>query len=129
MKNRSPENVPHWSRWQRILAESPSGKSLFVCLVCGSKTPAPTTECPRGDADRDRLSRVDHRIDLVLPVDVRTCSGIERHINGNIAKYILGTLLLDVAEQKLLHPRERECVNCHGYGCQECLGECVGRLS
>lgn len=34
------------SRWIALYATSPSGKTLFVCRVCGRKTPAPTATCP-----------------------------------------------------------------------------------
>lgn len=33
------------SRWIPLLGTTPSGKTLFVCSVCGRVTPAPTTEC------------------------------------------------------------------------------------
>lgn len=41
----------HWhqdvvmDRWVELKATSPSGKALFVCRFCGSKTPAPVKEC------------------------------------------------------------------------------------
>ena len=32
-------------RWKEIQKTSPSGKTLFVCLACGSVSPAPSKEC------------------------------------------------------------------------------------
>jgi hypothetical protein len=34
------------SRWLELYATSPSGKTLFVCRMCGRVTPAPDKECP-----------------------------------------------------------------------------------
>lgn len=33
-------------RWRLLKKTSPSGKSLFVCLVCGRVTPIPDKACP-----------------------------------------------------------------------------------
>ena len=35
------------SRWVPIAATSPSGKQMFVCLCCGSRTTAPSSDCPK----------------------------------------------------------------------------------
>lgn len=34
------------SRWVPIYATTPSGKTLFVCLMCGRKSPTPDKTCP-----------------------------------------------------------------------------------
>lgn len=34
------------SRWIELYATSPSGKTMFVCRMCGDKTPTPTARCP-----------------------------------------------------------------------------------
>ena len=33
------------SRWIELYATSPSGKTLFVCRMCGLVSPVPTREC------------------------------------------------------------------------------------
>lgn len=33
------------SRWLELYTTSPSGKTLFVCRMCGKISPAPTREC------------------------------------------------------------------------------------
>jgi hypothetical protein len=33
------------SRWRELYATSPSGKTLFVCLVCGRVSPTPDKVC------------------------------------------------------------------------------------
>ncbi len=35
-----------YSRWIELYATSPSGKAMFVCRMCGHKTPAPSKNCP-----------------------------------------------------------------------------------
>lgn len=40
-------------RWIQIRKTSPSGKTLFVCLSCGTETDAPRSEC-------SQLVKVDH---------------------------------------------------------------------
>ena len=34
------------SRWLELYCTSPSGKTMFVCRMCGLVTPVPTAECP-----------------------------------------------------------------------------------
>jgi len=34
------------SRWQKIVATSPSGKTTFVCMCCGRNSPTPDKICP-----------------------------------------------------------------------------------
>lgn len=34
------------SRWIELYATSPSGKTLFVCRMCGRKSPTPDRTCP-----------------------------------------------------------------------------------
>lgn len=38
-------SIPPTSRWVRIERTSPSGKSLFVCTVCGRMSVAPDKTC------------------------------------------------------------------------------------
>lgn len=33
------------SRWIELYATSPSGKTLFMCKMCGRQSPVPTTSC------------------------------------------------------------------------------------
>lgn len=33
------------NRWIELYATTPSGKTLFVCKICGAQTPAPTKKC------------------------------------------------------------------------------------
>lgn len=35
-----------FSRWVELYATTPSGKTLFFCRYCGTKSPAPTRTCP-----------------------------------------------------------------------------------
>ncbi len=34
------------SRWVVLYATTPSGKTLFVCRICGRKSPTPDRSCP-----------------------------------------------------------------------------------
>lgn len=122
MENKLRGSRPQWSRWQPLIKTSPSGKTLFVCLVCGRVTAAPA-DCA-GSLDRSE-SKFRDEIDARLHgrQDLRTCSEIERHINDNIVAHLPDNLVLSWAENKLLPIAEQNCANCHGYGCQDCLGK------
>lgn len=41
-------------RWVALKKTSPSGKSLFVCTVCGRTSIAPDKRCPEGCEEHDR---------------------------------------------------------------------------
>src|SRR5690606_34946167 len=102
--------------WAPILVTTPSGKMIFVCLICGRRSVAPG-ECP-SNAD----GKLDVRLVAEIP-DEKTCSGIERAINDRIATSLARHLRLDWADNKLLPIEQRACGICHGYGCQACLGK------
>jgi hypothetical protein len=40
--------IPPNGRWRTLSEVSPSGKTLFVCLSCGTRSPSPTTNCNNG---------------------------------------------------------------------------------
>ena len=111
---------PTWSRWAPIVRTSPSGKTLFVCLVCGDLTPGPTKECPR----KDEKPHLDPRLESHIGEAV-SCHDVEAHINEEITKNLPDHLTLDWNENKLRGVMQRYCGSCHGYGCQACLG--IGR--
>lgn len=83
---------------------SPSGKSLFVCVLCGRETPAPTDRCPtRGNRGREAL-----------------CHHEENAVNFRLAndlKYDKQRLMREDVE--LQGPGV--CRNCLGMGCHVCV--------
>jgi hypothetical protein len=134
--------IPRWSRWVPICEVSPSGKTLFVCLVCGDTSPAPG-KCPRRERrldDRIISALNDLRVNqgktlpsdfqLVLPesysVSEMLCEDVELLINHRRDKFFPEDLLLEETNNKLRAPMSRRCRVCHGYGCQVCLGNGLG---
>lgn len=120
MPNESNRRTPRWTRWAPLVQTTPSGKVLFVCLVCGHSTPAPNNHC-RPYAEREGRRSLDPKVLEAFP-GVEDCSGIEDCINAEIEKNIEGHLVLDWAEDKLNHYMDRKCPYCFGYGCQVCIG-------
>lgn len=102
-----------------LVRTSPSGKVLFVCLVCGDVTPSPTSDCPRTDNPPDLDVRLIERFGSRW----KSCAEVESLINSTIQRYLPEHLLLDWAENKLRSEIDRYCGTCHGYGCQVCLGK------
>lgn len=122
MANVLHESKPSWDRWAQLIQTTPSGKTLFVCMVCGTVSPGPTVECRPKDALEGRRS-LSSELKLAMP-GVRTCSEVERHINERIDENRPEHLRLDIEENKLRSTRARYCDSCHGFGCQVCLGLC-----
>jgi hypothetical protein len=122
-----PEPKPQrWSRWLQLVVTSPSGKMMFVCVVCGDVTPIPLLDChavPGGSTllPIQRLSR-DPRYVTTWP-NALTCRELEAKINENIDKHTAERWDLDAVENKLRPLLQHTCVYCHGYGCQSCLGK------
>lgn len=108
-----------------LVVTSPSGKTMFVCLVCGDKTSIPLRECQRvkGGSTLLPTQREDRglRYKSTWP-DALTCRQIEERINETIQKQIDEKLILDVIEDDLREPVDRKCEACRGYGCHICLG-------
>lgn len=123
MANVLHENKQDWSRWMPIVMTSPSGKVLFVCVVCGTISPGPTKECRVKDALVGRRSLESDETLQRRASGVRTCSEVERHINLSIANHRPDHLQLDIEENKLRSHRNKYCDTCRGYGCQVCLGK------
>lgn len=116
MESASNKRAPPWRRWMPLVRTSPSGKTLFVCLVCGEVTPAPNQRCRPAEA-----MQLDPRLLQSYP-DAWECSDIEQFINGVIDRGIPDELRLDWAENQLEVFEARHCGFCHGYGCQVCVG-------
>lgn len=121
MAHASGTKLPKWQRWMPIVMTTRSGKTLFVCLVCGVITPAPNRECGPESKLRSPERGVDPRI-AALP-GLRNCSDVEWYINEQIAEHLEDELLLPWAEDQLRPIGERRCSFCRGYGCQECIGK------
>jgi hypothetical protein len=120
MSNESRKKRPRWTRWMPIAQTSPSGKVLFVCLVCGDITPGPNNHCRRRHASEVERP-LDPQVALVLP-EAKTCSAVEDGINAEIEKNIADKLLLEWAENELEPFMDRNCSYCHGWGCHICVG-------
>lgn len=124
METESKRKTPTWSRWRPILHTTPSGKALFVCLVCGQLTPAPGRDCP---PERKLPGGASLGLDPRLPTELKqlkpTCRDLERYIDSQIEKHVHDKLVLDWTENKLKPPEERNCHFCYGYGCQACFGK------
>jgi hypothetical protein len=108
--------TPKWRRWMPLAVTSPTGKTLFVCLVCGTITPAPNIECS------PHLPQGVGPLDVRLDQELHSCADVERYLNQEIEKNLDPRLLLDWAENQLLPYPERRCSFCHGHGCQVCVG-------
>ena len=117
MPSEQPEK-PKWGRWAQIVRTTPTGKTLFVCLVCGDMTPAPQRQCP----PKDHRANLDPRLEAGLG-DGNACHEIEERINAAIEQNLQDHLILDWNENRLRGILQRYCENCHGYGCQICLGK------
>lgn len=100
---------PKWKRWVPIIKTTPSGKTLFVCLVCGETGPIPVLKCVESHDTRGQ------------PV-YKDCHTLEEQINGTIETSLDEPLFLEWAESQLRPNLERNCEYCRGYGCQVCMG-------
>ena len=112
--------IPRWTRWSPLVQTSPSGKILFVCLVCGTVSVSPNNTCTRDPEKENR--GLDPHVMQAFP-GVESCTDIERCINEEIEKSIADKLVLDWAEDQLLPFMYRNCPHCRGYGCQVCAGK------
>lgn len=121
MPNESQAKLPKWARWVEIIRVTPSGKTMFVCLVCGRSTPSPDKTCPAVPYPDEGKHRFQHFVEVEFP-EVGTCQEIERIINRKIASRREDQLVLDYTENRLREWMERYCENCRGYGCQVCFG-------
>jgi hypothetical protein len=118
MPNEQPSK-PRWSRWAPIVKTTPSGKTQFVCLVCGNISMAPMLECSPSTHKSVLDCRLRDRFDSAYV----TCSRVEEHINTERQKRMPEHLVLDWHENKLRSETNKYCELCHGYGCQHCIGK------
>src|SRR4051794_18684193 len=94
-----------WSRWMPLVITSNSGKTMFVCLICGEVTPLPFLDChkPVGGSGStllpaQRLKR-DPRYTATWP-DSQTCREIESRINETINRTTADRWNLDAVEDR-----------------------------
>jgi hypothetical protein len=104
-----------WSRWAPLTLSSPSGKQMFVCLVCGSQTPAPSKDCtPLEDFGRNDGVRL-------FGMSLKTCRAVEERVQM-LSRHTPADRRIAYAENRLREGRKQYCENCFGYGCNYCFG-------
>lgn len=130
MQNEPKKNTPRWRRWTPIGIVSPSGKTLFICLICGRMTPAPDENCNLEQRGKNLWGKAPNLrpglFKTLRPGFIpASCAEIEMNINARLRSNIADDLRLDAAENELRSLGTRRCSTCHGYGCHVCAGLCV----
>ena len=101
-------DVAEWSRWQPLVAVSPSGKTIFVCVICGQRGTSP-----------GKCSSV---LDYKRVGQWMTCEEIEKDIIETQRRSLTPARKAMAAENYLQPTEEQWCRMCHGWGCQVCGG-------
>ena len=104
---------PIWSRWHILSKVSPSGKTMFVCLICGREDIAPRRECTPFKSGINSPSAT------TLPINVN-CHKLEEHINTERSLRFDRIKQLYLAEFTL--KGLKLCEFCIGWGCNVCGG-------
>ena len=114
------EWYPKWSRWHPITKTTPSGKTMFVCLVCGKQAVAPSKYCSDSVAIPPNLGG--RLLNLGEETDFRApCEVIEERVNAQRLFRATKQKRLDAAELLLKSPPACRC--CMGWGCNVCGGK------
>jgi hypothetical protein len=142
LESESPETSSiSYSRWKRLAATSPSGKTLFVCMICGHVTPAPgACPAPNGRWDLPDLVRgyvavsqlqgtsavaPDGQLRMATPpVSAMTCAMVEQAIIEQL-RAGSGPRLQELRFkhlERVVRQQPSTCLECHDYGCALCLG-------
>lgn len=98
-----------YSRWMEIIATTPSGKTQFVCRICGAKTIAPDKKCAK-PFTAETLGGHGDSYDY-------ECHVVEEAICRRMARN--EELVLARTQNELLGITQ--CVYCYGAGCQVCM--------
>lgn len=111
----APRNTDKYSRWRRILKKTSSGRTMFVCLICGNCSDRPAQKC------QSEPSKITHNNldDSRRPAtnQLPPCDVVEYRINKSIREHVkYGPMRLDMILT------ERTCQDCHGWGCGTCHG-------
>lgn len=94
-------NDATYTRWRRLARTSPSGKTQFVCLICGVVTAVPMKDCPVWKSGSMLVS----------------CENTEARINTQIR--VNEQLMPLLVSHRLSAP---VCAECRGFGCACCQG-------
>lgn len=105
-----------WSRWQQLASVSPSGKTLFVCTVCGRSSPTPDLRCSKRVKVLNTFTLTKPGDDPYIEV---TCAFIENKVREQISK---GADRLKYRQLELKVTQPRYCTQCMGWGCVACGG-------
>jgi hypothetical protein len=96
-----------YNRWTTIVATTPSGKTQFVCRICGRMSPIPDNTCPEGFKHTTLGNAYTYR-----------CEDVEKAIHKKMA-HEAPELLMWRNELALMG--KMRCGECHGAGCQACV--------
>lgn len=119
MSDEQDLKVPPYSRWHILSKVSPSGKAMFVCLVCGMETVAPGKKCLNEVKILNNCGF--EPVAGPTPVYVEAaCHDVEAAIVRNRTLALIEHRKMDLAELAL--KRRKPCCSCLGWGCNACGG-------